>query len=466
MDPDVREDLESRNEGLIFKSQQLAETIPSYHGESASYMKQFIKDHFGIEIDPDKTYLNEYEPINEKVPSRAGPAYPPTDKEAGVGRLIHSTPLSQIAYGNLYTLISKESKRFHISTSNDPKQSATDEKDVIDSHAFYDSLSDLDFKTYYKNKIDQFYKAHGDEARNVSKLRAMLDIDMQHALGELDDKSYALAKRAFNPDPNDSDPPKVYPFAFNGYQSNDGLVIVGKDRVLTYFRGEDRPVTTFADQDDFTHHWGTKLCGNKDDGLTDFAVKHFSENDVNGRAGGPGVLGTLRADGFFEKANVTWQWIKNGFTYPVSFDQKEIHNDPFGSLAAINQRHDKEDADFDITSNSDVTKKKAIRVMDYMPLPFASGLAGIFLGKTKSQQDDGAFSLGIDLLSAGLAKIHPRLSVGVDYGYPLIQALQKEHSTLDPSKPGNPMDVDDPNNAGNTQLHWARYGVNNWNKSL
>ncbi|HUA79751.1 MAG TPA: hypothetical protein VL997_05220, partial [Dyella sp.] len=134
----------------------------------------------------------------------------------------------------------------------------------------------------------------------------------------------------------------------------------------------------------------------------------------------------------------------------------------------INQRHDKEDANFDITSNADVNEKKIIRLTAYIPLPFVSGVAGMFLGKTKSQWDAGALSSTFDAVSLGVAKFHPTLSFITDYGLPVTQIAsmgQSDPGPANPANPGDPNDPDDPNNPDNTQIHWQNYGVNNWNKS-
>jgi hypothetical protein len=461
VEPTKLQALQSRSEQLSASEREVSSHIPNYHAETSAYMRQFIKDHFGKDVDPDHVYLNEYDPAYKETPSLAGSIFPPHKTEVSAGHLIQSTPLSQVAYANLYAVISSDTKRFHITANKDPSQAWADQKDLIDPHAFYDSLHDLDFKAYYKRRIDQFYAKHGDEMGGIAQRRAMLDVDLQRASGPLSDEDYALAQRAFNPAPSDPNPPKVFPLEINGYQSNDGLVVTGQDRVLVYLRGENVPLRGFDSEHDF-NGWLLAL-GNKPDDLRDFAAKHFSANDAGGRAGGPGVTGLLSPDSARGIVSL-WHKAKNGFS-GLFADSKDIHNDPFGNLVRINQRHDEEDANFDITSNADVNEKKFTRMMDYLPVPFASGLAGWFLGKTKSQQEDGAASGALDALSFGVGSKFRQLGYGIDYGLPIWMATHGEGSHPDPSQSGNPDDPDDPENPGNVTSNGQRYGANNWNKS-
>lgn len=471
---EMSEEFAARNEELNFMKDDLAERIPRYRDESTSYMKQFIKLKFGIDIDPDKVYLNEYESIDKNVPSRAGDAYPPTKQEVGVGRLVSSTPLSKIPYSNLYSLISADTKRFHISTRNDRNQSAADEQDVIDPHAFYHSLKDLDFKTYYSMKIDLFYKNNRDDMRDIAQTEANLGIDKQFAAGQLDVDSYNLAKRAFDPNSNDPDPPKVYPFEVSGYQSNDGLVIVGKDRTLAYFRGDRTPITVLADPNGIAKKFGYGYDFPTDKGkLNRFTYKHFSVNDASGQSDGFGVQKALGSGepgawGAFKHSFVNW------WNDPFSAD-KEMHKDPFGGLLDINQRHDKEDADFDITSNADVNKKKLNRGMDYVPLPFVPSAVKMGTAKTQAEQGDAAGSMFFDIALAGISITHPRVSDGIGLGTPYAPLLvdskglhDLKHASrrqLDRSKAADPHDPDDPNNTNNLQERWSMYPINNFSKS-
>ncbi|HTV84757.1 MAG TPA: DUF6543 domain-containing protein [Dyella sp.] len=422
---------------------ELAQDVPTYSAESSSYMKQFIKDHFGKDIDPDHTYLNEYEPIYETVPSRAGPMYPDTKRETGAGRLIRSTPLSQIAYSNLYRLISADSQHFHICDNKDAKPSFAEQKDVIDPRAFYKALDDLDFKTYYYGKLDRFYEKHGDDLRQLFKDRAQFEIDAQHAEGTLSDDDYALANRAFNPNPNDKNPPKVHAFVVNGYRSNDCLVIQGNGRTLLYTRGQDIAVKGFRDEDDLYSSLDSYHMS--DDDLKTFAKLHFSANDAEGRDGGPGVTGS-RYNTFGNIWHKLGNWLSQDL-FPA--DNGDIYNDPFGHLVKISQGNDKRDAKFDITSNGDVTSKKIYRGMNYVPLPFApSGLQFLF-SKTKTQREDAQFGFGIDTISMGLGRKIPLVGLYTDYGFPITQALRKGKSEPDPGQAANVNDPYDPNNPYN-----------------
>lgn len=456
-------DFDSRDEGLNFEKDQLAEQIPTYHQQAAAYMKQFVKDKFGVDIDPDTTYVNEYEPITQDVPSMAGNKFPPTKKEVGVGKLIRSTPLSKIAYGNLYQLISSDTHRFHISTSNDPNQSAANETDVIDPHAFYDAIKDhLDFKTYYSDKIDQFYKFNHDAMCDIARTEANIGIDKQLATGQLDKESYALAKRAINPDPDDKDPPKVYPFEVNGYQSNDGLVIVGKDRTLAYLRGEKAPITVLNDPKGVMKNFGYGYPFDQAT-LPEFTYRHFSQNDAGGRSDGSGVQAALGPDSASAWGQLTHSF-SNWRNDPFS-DDKEMHQDPFGGLLAINQRHDKEDANFDITSNGDVLSKKINRLTDYFPVPYIAGPMKLFTAKTQTQKGEGAFYLAFDATNAGLSKIHPRLGHAAGHGTLAYQFKDKASQQPPSDQADNPNDFDDPNNSDNMLLVWNAYPVNNFSRS-
>ncbi|GLQ50409.1 dermonecrotic toxin domain-containing protein [Dyella flava] len=454
MDSAVSQDLSSRTERLSRDERSLAANIPNYHAEASAYMKQFIKDHFGKDIDPDQVYLNEYDPVYENVPSLAGSKFPPVKREVSAGALVASTPLSQIAYANQSANIAPDIKRFHITASNDPHQTWAGQKDLIEPHDFYKSLSDLDFKAYYAGKIDRFYKEHGGDMRRVAQERAVLELDAQHSLGQLNDKDYALAKRAFVPDPHDRNPPKVYPFEIGGYQSNDGLMIIGEDRVMVYLRGEDTPLKCFNNQQ-AVQAWLEALGARRED-LRIFANKHFSSNEADGRTGGPGVIGELDPDSSYAFKNTHQD---------MRVDLEDIRADPFGHLVEVSHRHDKEDADFDITSNADVNEKKVMALMDDLPIPVAPGILELVLGKTKSQKLDGVISLGTDMVSEGAAKVHPHLSYVSDSAIPLAEGKGESDPAPGPDARSRPVDHDDPDSPGKVKYGMQVYGTNNWNKS-
>jgi hypothetical protein len=461
IDSTTLEALQARSTQSSLDEAKIASYIPSYRAEASVYMKQFIKDHFSKDIDPDQVYLNEYEPEYKYKPSSAGSTFPPQKTEISAGRLIHSTPLSQVAYANLYAQILPDTKRFRITANNDPNQLWVDQKSLIEPHDFYDSLHDLDFKAYYLDRIDQFYAKHGDDLRRIAQVEAVLEMDAQHALHQLSDKDYALAQRAFHPGLNDGNPPKVSPLEIGGYQSNDGLMIAGEGRVLVYLRGEDVPLRGFDSEQDL-RKWLVEVGKNSDD-LYRFATRHFSANDAGGRNGGPGVAGLLSPASVKSGETVMHRW-KRWFSDLFS-GSKDIHDDPFGHLARISQRHDKEDADFDITSNADVGDKKFTGMMDYLPLPFASGLAGWLCGKTKSQQESGKQSLLLDTLSLGVGSKFPHLGYAIDGGVPIWLATHEKGSRQDPSKPYVPDDPQDPSSPDEIASKLLMHHINNWNKS-
>jgi hypothetical protein len=459
-DPATLEALQSRKFQIATGEAKISSDIPNYHAEASVYMKQFIKNHFNKDIDPDHVYLNEYDPKYKYKPSDAGAIYPPDKTEISAGRLIRSTPLSNVAFANLYAQILPDTKRFRITANNDPNQRWADQKSLIEPQDFYDSLHDLDFKAYYAGKIDQFYAVHGDDLRSMAKARATLEVDAQHALGLLSEKDYALAQRALNPGLSDRNQPKVLPLEIGEYQSNDGLMIAGEGRVLVYLRGEETPLKGFDSEQDFKK-WLVAL-GKKPDDLNAFAARHFSANDAYGRNGGPGVAGLLSPVSSSDFESVLHQakhWFNGLFS-----GSKDIHDDPFGNLVRISQRHDKEDAEFDITSNADINERKLTSVMKYVPLPFASGLASWQLGKTKSQQEAGKMSTSFDALSLGVGLKFPDLSYGVDYGAPVWEARHGV-SHEDPSLPYDRDDPDDPDQPNEITSKLQSYGLNNWNKS-
>jgi hypothetical protein len=460
IDPVTSEALELRQIQSSIDEQKIASYIPTYHAEASAYMKQFIRGHFGKDIDPDRVYLNEYEPEYKYTPNPAGPIFPPEKTEVSAGRLVHSIPLSQVAYANLYAKIWPDTKRFRITANNDPNQLWADQNSLIDPHDFYDSLHDLDFKSHFFGRIDQFYAEHGDDLRRIAQKEAVFEADAQHACGLLNDKDCALAQRAFNPGRDDRNPPKVFPFEIGGYQSNNSLVIAGEGRVLLYLRGDDVPLRGF-DSEQGLEQWLVAHFKKTDD-LNRFAAMHFSANDADGRNGGPGVAGLLSPalpKSLDSKLHNAKEWLSGLFA-----GSKDIHDDPFGNLARISQRHDKEDAEFDITSNTNVNERKFARVMESIPVPFVSGLADWFRGKTRRQQEGGKLSLLFDTVSFGVGAKFPRLSYGIDSGIPVWSVLHDKGSYRDSSLPYDPNDPDDPDSPPRVAEKWRLHNTNNWNK--
>ena len=145
-----------------------------------------------------------------------------------------------------------------------------------------------------------------------------------------------------------------------------------------------------------------------------------------------------------------------------SFGAEDINEDPFGQLVKISQKHDREDAGFDITSNADMSVKHALDFMEYIPVPVVPGVLGLFEGKTKSQKVSGLTSLGIDLISGGAAKAHPLLGDASAYGIPLAKKMEE---SSDAQSSGKLADPDDPDNAENVNRNMKMFSTNNWNKS-
>jgi Leucine-rich repeat (LRR) protein len=399
-----QESLQNRADSLNEKSNALQKSAPSsdYRAEAKRFAENFMKQHYGLDVDADHTYLNEFEPSGPFIEPNVGSddsAIGHSHTPHAAGTLKKSISLTDLFIHNYPDVHTNDmgpiAGKYGIYSSNDPNQTYPPHGIVDDVTLYKDMQRSPEFATAYQRSIDDYRNNYRDDLSRLANARAQLEIDVQYRSGDLPKEDYDLAKAGLGARDHGHNV-AVYPVQIGDYTSRDMLRIVdnASGRTLLFTHGDARPIRAFANQ---TEAWNdlVERNGTREKGES-FANAHFSKNDAQGRDKAPGVAALLQyAADYHANQRHPVAGGPDGIAVDRLASVEAIHGDPFAHLTDIAVDGVKDDANYDITSNKDAYDASVISRTKYIPV-IGSVLEAV-LGKTQGERSEGTALSVLDL---------------------------------------------------------------------
>ncbi|QXI44829.1 mannosyltransferase [Pseudomonas wayambapalatensis] len=309
---------------------------------------------------------------------------------------------------------------------------------TISAETLQSHIEALDYHTQYKALLDTYWAAHLQTYGQSCKLNFIAACNKQVSEGSLSDPARRLIWRAAKLLPRGR--LRLSTLSIYGYASTDLLYIndVASDLTVLYMPGNSSPLLEFASEEAMKD-WIGEQC--KDAGKRNALKRHFRLADgpqgidfsgldtaLEGLGAYPARHNLPPEHGFFNDDG-TWPPRTYVNYRPGKYNPK-IKGDLFQALAKRQRQRTYDDADFLITSDSEVTKKRwqgylnttlnlvaplTLVVPGLAPLIAIGGLAQAGLGldqviNGKHLQDQQA---GVSNLAWGLFNALPLVAQGV-----------------------------------------------------
>ncbi|MGL4539635.1 MAG: dermonecrotic toxin domain-containing protein [Candidatus Rhabdochlamydia sp.] len=293
-------------------SSDLHELFPNPYTTASRLMKKGIKDKLGMDIDPDKTFI-QLSLHAIKIPY--DPMVPPI---SGDGVSITTQSLTEAALSNYreeHFFYSYAKRIIYQDLSGEGEYTSSDQLVNILPKDIEEIIQKEDLNTLHKNKLDIFWNAHADRIKYFIKYRYLQQVLEEHQKGTLSEDDFkTLTEIAFyslsleqeewagfiNPDIN------IQLVSIGGYQSTDLFLFcdINKPKVILYIPGNTEAFFVFASYEECicfleetaktSTHWQKLLSS------------HFSMDDQDG------VVNSLKRGPYI-------YLIKSPFTYGVAF---------------------------------------------------------------------------------------------------------------------------------------------------
>ncbi len=453
-------------------SQHLAD-FASPEKAISNMLAQKIKQRWGLEVDPDKTYLVTFKDngetekdVVEKITLTQAALKNrqdvPIEEDEGWFRKIaqYVSPL-MYGYNQIDHWVKAANTRQAIyqapkPPASSPYTSAT--KVAIPVDAFKTLVWDTDRTQLYKNRLDGFWEKHTATYDSLSKISFVKAINLQRLEGTLGPVEAKLAQRALgaaaqkqwseltvqdftNPAVKDPDL-DIGLLSIYGSQSADLMCVTDKKTQLTllYIPGNSSPIHRF-DNPEQMKTWLARQAS--DPVKRESLLTHFSLKDQAHKTFFEGVRQTLEGLGawsdaqapgssFFDRIN---DWSPDRY---ITIDA--VSGDPFREVLVRQKARSYSDAENAIVSDSDYTKNKiaqgveeALKVAMFMtPLAIVMPEAAIALDVFYLAAGATQVGIGIDDVAKGKAAGTDRIVFGVlnavpplvsHVGAPLAKAL-------------------------------------------
>lgn len=422
--------------------------------EISAILSTKIKAHWGVDIDPDKTYLvtfkqegeDEKEVVEKITLTQAAlknrQDVTIEDNEGWFVKIAKYFSPAVYIYNKVDGWVQEANSRQGIyrepSTPGAAPYSA-DTRVSIPVDDFKALVWDTDRTQLYKKTLDGFWDKHTDSYAALSKIAFVKAINLQRLEGSLGPAETALAQRALGPvaqkdwseltaedfataavkDP-DLD---IGLLSINGLQSTDLMCVTDRKTQLTllYIPGNSSPIHRF----DNPAHMQTWLAKQAADPVKrESLLTHFSLKDQANKSFSDGVRQTLEGMGNWSDAQTSGGSILsklNGWVPDRFITVDQLHDDPFEAVKVRQKARSYSDAENAIVSDGDYTKNKilqgveeATKVAMFMtPLALvmpevAIGLDVFFLAAGATQA-----GIGIDDAVKGKATASDRIVFGV-----------------------------------------------------
>lgn len=477
----------SSNQRSALKKNAQLETYISKHSsdfispekEISTILSAKIKQHWGVDVDPDKTYLvtfkhegeDEKEVVEKITLTQAAlknrQDVTIEDNEGWFVKIAKYFSPAVYIYNKVDGWVQEANSHQGIYREPSAPGGApynADTRVSIPVDDFKALVWDTDRTQLYKKTLDGFWDKHTDSYAALSKISFVKAINLQRLEGTLGPVETALAQRALGPvaqkewseltvedftTPAVKDPDlDIGLLSINGLQSTDLMCVTDRKTQLTllYIPGNSSPIHRF-DNPAQVKTWLAKQAA--DPVKRESLLTHFSLKDQANKFFSDGVRQSLEGMGNWSDAQASgasYLSTLNGWVPDRFITVDRLHDDPFEAVKVRQKARSYSDAENAIVSDGDYTKNKVVEgveeatkiAMFMTPLALvmpevAIGLDVFFLAAGASQA-----GIGIDDAVKGKATASDRIVFGVlnavpplitHAGAPLAKALTERMSS-------------------------------------
>ena len=405
--------------------------------EISTILSAKIKQQWGVDIDPDKTYLVTFKDDSED------------EKE-----VVEKITLTQAALKNRQDVTIKNDESWFVKIGkyfspaiyiynqidgwvqeantrqgiyrepNAPGDAPynADTRVSIPVDDFKALVWDTDRTQLYKKTLDGFWDKHSESYTALSKISFVKAINLQRLEGSLGPAETALAQRALGPvaqkdwskltvqdfeGPAVKDPDlDIGLLSINGFESTDLMCVTDRKTQLTllYIPGNSSPIHRFDNPQQMT----TWLAGQASDPVKRASLlTHFSLKDQADRTFSDGVRQTLQGMGNWSDAQASGNAFLaslNGWVPDRFIAVEQLHGDPFEAVKVRQKARSYSDADNAIVSDGDYTKNQVLHVVE------EATKVAMFMTPLALVMPEVAIGLDVFFLAAGAAQT----GIGID----------------------------------------------------
>ncbi len=405
--------------------------------EIATILSAKIKQQWGIEVDPDKTYLvtfkdngDDEKDVVEKITLTQAALknrqdVTIEDNEGWFRKIAKYFSPAVYVYNKIDGWVQEAGSRQAIyrepSSPGSALYSAATEV-PIPVEDFKALVWDTDRTQLYKNTLDGFWDKHSASYASLSKISFVKAINLQRLEGTLGPVEAALAQRALGAvaqkdwseltvqdftKPAVKDPNlEIGLLSINGLQSTDLMCVTDRKTQLTllYIPGNSSPIHRF----DNPQQMKTWLAGQASDPVKrESLLTHFSLKDQADKSFSDGVRQSLEGMGNWSDAQASGNaflkglngWVPDRF---ITVDQ--LQGDPFEAVKVRQKARSYSDADNAIVSDGDYTKNKVLEGVE------EATKVAMFMTPLALVMPEVAIGLDVFFLAAGGAEA----GIGID----------------------------------------------------
>jgi Leucine-rich repeat (LRR) protein len=358
--PPQQDALIQQNQSTKAQQMSLLKAYPSLPKEAIARMQQWVDDTYGSGHDVTKLYLVRYGKDPHGHPSHTE-HNPALDREGAPAETIPLWKVLQdnMANGSLFgNDYNADRQEYKIVDASDVGKKYSDARGVLDPEKLYDTRGKVNFKVEHGKAVDRYYREHHDDIAEWAKQRALMQLDVQHATGNLDDSDYTSLKNVLER----GEGGKIYTLSLGDntiggsgrfaadYTLAGGLRIeLPSGRNFTYLPKEEQPYRPFDNDLD-------AIASIRDNGKDPKKPREFVEK-YRSLLGDPAVENPLAVkdmqeatvEGVFRRSHGNFKQLLHG-------NERDITHDPFGELTAASHANDSQDAWDGIQSDTDIRR--------------------------------------------------------------------------------------------------------------
>jgi hypothetical protein len=405
--------------------------------EISSILTEKIKQQWGVDVDPDKTYLvtfksdseDEKEVVEKITLTQAAlknrQDVTVEDNEnwfVKIGK--YFSPVVYV-YNKIDGWVQEANSRQGIyrepSAPGDAPYNA-DTRVSIPVDGFKSLVWDTDRTNMYKKTLDGFWDKHTDSYAALSKISFVKAINLQRLEGTLGPAETALAQRALGPvaqkdwseltvqdfkEAAVKDPDlDIGLLSINGFESTDLMCVTDRKTQLTllYIPGNSSPIHRFDNPQQISN-WLAKQAS--DPAKRESLLSHFSLEDQAERIFSDGVRQTLVGMGTWSDHQAAGRSILgtlNGWVPERYVSVEPISNDPFEAIKVRQKARSYSDAQNAIVSDGDYNKNKALQLVE------EATKVAMFMTPLALVMPEVAIALDVFFLAAGATQA----GIGID----------------------------------------------------
>lgn len=405
--------------------------------EISTILSAAIKQRWGLDLDPDKTFLvtfkdngEDEKDVVEKITLTQAALknrqdITIEDNEGWFRKIAKYFSPAVYVYNKIDGWVEEANSRQGIYREPSAQGAApytSDTQVSIPVDDFKALVWDTDRTKLYKNTLDSFWDKHSGSYTSLSKISFVKAINLQRLEGSLKPAEAALAQRALGPVaqkewseltaqdftmPAVKDPDlDVGLLSINGFQSTDLMCVTDRKTQLTllYIPGNSSPIHRF-DNPEQMKTWLAEQA--RDPVKRESLLTHFSLKDQARRSFSDGVRQTLEGMANWSEAQAAGNAFLSGLNgwVPDRFITVEpLSGDPFEAVKVRQKERSYSDADNAIVSDGDYTKNKILQGVE------EATKVAMFMTPLALVMPEVAIGLDIFFLAAGVTQA----GIGID----------------------------------------------------